>query len=127
MKGTDWIAFAAMASLVVLDHDIGIGVHGSEFLRVAVLLQDLLRGPFGRVEQEALRNSCFTLRVAIMAQRDGGEEVEGLIGKLSLLDLVVRNEAGLRFCIRAGLRYQFLKTLHGPWISKYSLTCLVAS
>jgi hypothetical protein len=62
-----------------------------------------------------------------VAEGDGGEEVEGVVGEEAALGLVVGEEDGLRLCVGRGVRCQLRKSLQGPWISKYSFACLVAS
>lgn len=51
-----------------------------------------------------------------MAHDDGGEEGEGVFGEYSFFDFVVGDDVGESVWMEMGVPYQFLKTLHGPWI-----------
>jgi hypothetical protein len=57
-----------------------------------------------------------TFAVAIVAQADGGEEDEAILWQNALLDLIVGQNACLRFYVDAGIRCQLRKILQEPCI-----------
>lgn len=46
---------------------------------------------------ESLNSLLFTLTISIVPHDDGGEEGKGVIGKMSALDFIVGDDAGLSF------------------------------
>lgn len=43
------IALTAMVSTIVLDYDVGMGIHGASLIGIAIPLENVLRGSFRRV------------------------------------------------------------------------------